>query len=291
MSSIEFVKVLLRGVGQILFQKNAFSGFLFLIGIFYNSYWNAIVALFGCTISTLTAIYSKYDNEDIKDGLYGYNGALVGIFIFVFFEINIITCTALVLCAMASSTTMHYLKKFLPPFTFPFVFISWISYLVLNTIHTPFSSLIPVTVEDSNIHILSASLNSFGQVMFQENIFTGFLFALAIFIHSRKAFIYGLLSVVISISCAILLQISTKDINIGLMGYNGILCAIALIDKRIFTTITLILMAVILSLLIQIGMVKIDLIPLTAPFVFSTWIALLFKKSIKLFQGTNIITS
>lgn len=65
--------VLGGGIGQVMFQNNAFSGLLMLIGIFLNSWEMGILALSGNMISTLTAYFSGYGRDDIKDGLYGFN--------------------------------------------------------------------------------------------------------------------------------------------------------------------------------------------------------------------------
>lgn len=71
--------ILGRGIGQVMFQNNALSGLFMLIGIFLNSWQMGILAVCGNIISTLTAHFSGYKYDDIKNGLYGFNGTLVGI--------------------------------------------------------------------------------------------------------------------------------------------------------------------------------------------------------------------
>ena len=75
----ENVLILGRGIGQVMFQNNALSGLLMLIGIACNSWQLAILAIAGTIVSTLTASLLKYNKRDIRDGLYGFNGTLVGI--------------------------------------------------------------------------------------------------------------------------------------------------------------------------------------------------------------------
>ena len=77
-----------RGIGQVMFQNNALSGLLILIGIFLNSWQMGILAICGNIISTLTAYFSGYKHDDIKNGLYGFNGTLVGIAVGVFLQFN-----------------------------------------------------------------------------------------------------------------------------------------------------------------------------------------------------------
>lgn len=53
--------VLSRGIGQVMFQNNALSGLLMLIGIFLNSWEKGILAVSGNIISTLTAHFQAMD--------------------------------------------------------------------------------------------------------------------------------------------------------------------------------------------------------------------------------------
>lgn len=91
--------VLGRGIGQVMFQNNALSGLLMLIGIFLNSWQMGILAVSGNIISTLTAYFSGYGCDDIKNGLYGFNGTLVGIASGVFMELSL---SSLLLMTVAS---------------------------------------------------------------------------------------------------------------------------------------------------------------------------------------------
>ena len=68
--------ILERGIGEVMFQNNAFSGLLMLIGIFLNSWQMGTLAVCGNIISILTAYFSGYKYDDIKNGLYGFNGTL-----------------------------------------------------------------------------------------------------------------------------------------------------------------------------------------------------------------------
>ena len=58
--------ILGRGIGQVMFQNNALSGLLMLIGIFLNSWQMGILALNDNIISTLTAYFSGYGRDDVN---------------------------------------------------------------------------------------------------------------------------------------------------------------------------------------------------------------------------------
>ena len=71
--------ILGRGIGQVMFQNNALSGLLMLIGIFLNSWQMGLLAVSGNIISTLTARISGYDCDDKNNRIYAFNATLEAI--------------------------------------------------------------------------------------------------------------------------------------------------------------------------------------------------------------------
>lgn len=274
---MNFIQTILRGIGQIMFQNNIYSGLLFLIGIFYNSWLLGLAALLSTIISTAVAQILKYPKEDIENGLYGFNGALTGIAVFVFFEVNLTTVLVLILGSVLSTLVMHFLKKIVPPFTAPFVMVTWIMIYSLLFIFN-FLLLPSLAATKNTINILTASSHSLGQVMFQENRITGLIFILAIVINNKLMAVYAVYAAVLGSLIGCLLSEPIAAINAGLMGYNAILCAIALTGKRgnDFLWITI---AIIFSTVVNIGLAMTGIITLTAPFVLTTWVILKLKNS------------
>ncbi|PWK19241.1 urea transporter [Xanthomarina spongicola] len=273
---MRFLLIILRGIGQVMFQNNIYSGVLFLVGIFFNSWLLGLAALSGTLISTCSALILRYPKEDVKNGLYGFNGALTGIAIFCFFEVSLTTILALIIGAVLSSIIMYYLKKITLPFTAPFVIATWIlAYLLLFVFKVP---LLSTSVSTSNtLDILASFSNSFGQVMFQENMITGLFFLLAILVNNRLMAIYAVYAAILGSLTGWLFLESVSEVNAGLMGYNAILCAIALTGKS-WKDFLWISIAIILSTLLNIGMGLTGLITLTAPFVLAAWGILMLKK-------------
>lgn len=272
---MRFIQTILRGIGQVMFQNNIYSGILFLGGIFYNSWLLGLAALLGTIISSGTALILRYPKEDIENGLYGFNGTLTGIAILLFFELNLATVLALILGAILSTLMMHLLKKIIPPFTAPFVIVTWfVIYSLFFIFNFPLLSSSAPT--ENTINILSAFSNSFGQVMFQENVITGLLFLLAILVNNRLMAIYAVYAAVLGSLTGWLLLESFSTINAGLMAYNAILCAIALTGKR-WNDFMWITIAIILSTVLNKGLAMTGIITLTAPFVLVTWFILILK--------------
>ena len=274
---MRFLQTILRGIGQVMFQNNSYSGILFLAGIFYNSWSMGLAALFGTIISTITALVLKYPKEDIENGLYGFNGTLTGIALLCFFEVDLLICIALIIAAVLSTLTMFYLKKIIPPFTAPFVLVTWLfTYTLMYFFNYPLITSSESSLND--IHVLAASSNSFGQVMFQENVITGLFFLLATLVNNKLMAIYAAYAAILGSLMSWLMVGNIIEINSGLMGYNAILCAIALVGKK-WSDFLWISIAIILSTLLNKGLMMLGLITLTAPFVLITWGILKLKSN------------
>ena len=272
------------GIGQVMFQNSALSGLLMLIGIFLNSWEMGIVAVSGNIISTLTAYFSGYGRDDIKDGIYGFNGTLVGIAVGVFMELSI---GSLLLMAVASCISTWIARLFnlqhsLPGFTAPFILSVW-GLLEFCTWIVPDMLLVSDTVTDTTQGINYFQTFSFGigQVMFQGNIWTGLFFLAGILVNSRTAAFYTVIGALLPIPFAVLLGIDSETLNMGLMGYNGVLCAIALGDKG-WESLVWASCSVLLSVILQIIGMNLGITTLTAPFVVSVWIIMGIQKLVSL---------
>ena len=74
-----FADAVLRGLGQVVFQNNPLTGLLILLAISVNSFVYAGAALFGAVVGTYVAMLLRIDNKLVRDGLFGFNGALTAI--------------------------------------------------------------------------------------------------------------------------------------------------------------------------------------------------------------------
>ena len=272
--------ILGRGIGQVMFQNNALSSLLMLIGIFLNSWQMGVLAVSGNIISTLTAHFSGYGRDDIKNGLYGFNGTLVGIAVGVFMELSIGSLLLMVVAACISTwiSRLFNLQRSLPGFTAPFILSVWMLLGFCSWI-MPDILLVSDTVTDATQGINYFQTFSFGigQVMFQGNIWTGLLFLVGILVNSQTAAFYTVIGALFPIPLAILLGIDAETLNMGLMGYNGVLCAIALGDRTL-KSLVWDSCSVLLSTLLQIIGMNLEITTLTAPFVVSVWIIIGIQK-------------
>ncbi len=149
-----------RGIGQVMFQGNALSGLLMLIGIACSSWNLALLALAGNIASTLAAYLLGYSREDIRKGLYGFNGTLVGIAIGVFMRINIWSISLLLMgSALSSGIAQQFNRQNkLPGYTAPFILSVWIL-LILCRYLFPSLMLPPVVTPPEHVPNLLYAFN------------------------------------------------------------------------------------------------------------------------------------
>ena len=266
-----------------MLQKNVLTGALFMFGIAINS----PVMLFGCVVAMLAGLFvaklCQFDVDKVDSGLYGYNAALSGITVLYLLPLNFISFVLVIFAAALSTLLMHLALRKLPelsPFTMPFVVSSWLLFALVE-----FSSL--VTLEQSTLvsvttvtllDYFQGALRGVAQIMLQDNWLTGVIFLFALLVQDYKVGLWALAGSVLSIQLASLFGFAEALILLGLYGYNGCLVAIAL--SAIYPKkYGLILFALVTSLLMMQLFIEFSLPALTAPFVLSTWLAIVLNVS------------
>ncbi len=269
----------LKGIGQIMLQENAITGLLFLLGIFYGSLSMGI----GCMLAVVTGQFAAtifgYEKSDIRSGLYGFNPALIGVALPFFMESTLVLWIAIVLGSVIATIIQNFfMQKKFPGFTFPFILVTWLILYVFHNLYllnpaSPSMELLPFDDEFATV------AHGFGEVIFQGSAIAGILFFLAVFISSPIAALYGFVASGIAAALSLHLSEPANDIHIGLFSFNAVLCAITFAGPKVRDGVY-VLLAVVLSVFIDIAMVKMNLSVLTFPFVSATWIVLLVKKFI-----------
>ena len=140
----DFINAILRGIGQVVFVNNPLSGLLILVALTIQSPWMALMSMLGLLSSTLTAIWLKLDRAAIRNGIFGYNGILVGAALAIFglpgnggwhpgWAIAVIifaACTTILMKTMG----MWLVTRFkVPPLTLPYnlVTLFFLGYLIV----------------------------------------------------------------------------------------------------------------------------------------------------------------
>jgi urea transporter len=304
--AVGVVDTLLRGTGQVMFQNNPLTGLLFVVGIFVNSFKFGGVALLGVAASTLAAYLLGADRALIRNGLFGFNGVLVGIGLAFFLEFDFLLVVYIVLGAAVSTIVMMALSNLLSPWdmpalTAPFVLTAW---LLLFGVYQfarirPSPLIAPVPLEPQAVvqtelrelttgtggltlaNLAHGFFRGVGEVMFQDNLLTGVIFLVAILVNSRISAAFAGLGSAVALFTALAIGADGFLIYHGLYGFNAVLCAIAL--GGLFFVLTwkstvYALLAAIFSVpvfaAIAVLLSPIGMPALTAPFVLTTWLFL-----------------
>lgn len=299
---LEVIKSLLRGVAQVMFQENSWTGLLFLIGIFWGAYaegshevaWGALV---GVTVSTLTGWLLREPTADGDAGLWGFNGVLVGCAFPTFLGTGWIMWICLILCAALTTIVRRGFNNVMAPwkvnsFTFPFVFTTWI-FLLSARVFAAFpqaSESIPdlpgaispaLNADFGNLVIYW--LKGIGQIFLINSWITGIFFLAGLGVSNIWSCIWAAVSSAIALAVACLMHATGTDIAAGLYGFSAVLTGIALgctfYKPNSWRVAIWTILGVITTVFVQAAMnamfAPLGLATLTGPFCVTTWLFLL----------------
>lgn len=302
-----FADAVLRGVGQVMLMNNAWTGLLFLTGIFLNSALFGAAALLGTAVGTATALLLGADRASIRDGLFGFNGALVAIALIYFLEPDALTWGCVVFAAAGSTIVMAAMVSLLdawkiPALTAPFVFTSLCFFLatarfgrlettdLLPTAGLPQTATVEGVVTAATVG--EGLFNGIAQVFFQGSLLTGIVFAIGLLVGSWRACLAALAGSLVGILVAWGMGAAEPAIRAGAFGFNSVLVAIALgtvflapgraatfAYALLATVATPVVFAAVSAALEPLGVPA-----LTLPFVLVTWLFLFASRGLQSIQ-------
>ena len=131
---------------SVMLQNNALSGWLMLAGICLCSWQMGLWALGGLAVSTLSACAFGYSKEAIRNGLFGFNGLLVGLAAALFLQPGFMAVCPMIAASVLSTVITHLfsLQHKLAGYTAPFILAVWI---LLALCHTFLPSCLQPTAE------------------------------------------------------------------------------------------------------------------------------------------------
>lgn len=296
----EFPVTVARGIGQVMFQDSMWTGILFLAGIFWGAYeegfplvaWGALV---GVLVSTLTGYILHLPDQKGANGLWGFNGVLVGCAFPTFLANTPQMWIAMIICSAMTTFTRTGMDNILrrwnmSSFTFPFVFCTWI-FLLSARLFDGFPAVNMGTPEFAHGHAEALTygfgdlvvywLNGISQVFLIKSWVTGLFFLAGIAVSNWRAAMWGAIGSAISLFIAMAWHGPGQDIANGLYGFSGVLTAIALgatycnsswrstLWAIIGTVITVFIQAAMNAFFAPMGLPT-----LTGPFCVATWIFL-----------------
>lgn len=264
------LRTLLRSLGQIVLQANAFTGACLLAAWLLYDPRLACAALMGAVAANVSALLAGYREDDTRSGLHGFNGALAGLAAFNFIADNATAGAVAILAATCTAWLLEPCSRWLRArglgfFSSPCLIVTWL-WLPLVTVNVPSANVTPA-------HALSVTqagsglLAGFAQTGFASEALPGLLVLIGIAAASRKHALRALIGAGFASAVHLLLGATIASFDAGLLGFNGVLTALALADYSVVTMLG----GVALSSVLQAAAAHIGWPVMTAPFVLATW--------------------
>ena len=304
-SLLSFVDSVLRGMGQVMLQNNSYAGLFFLAGIFYNSKLFGLAVVVGTAVSTISAMLLGAEALKVREGLFGFNGALTAVALTYFLQANSLTWAYVVFAAIVAAILTAAMFPVLdtwniPVLTAPFVLTGLCFLLacahfgrlhstdILPTAGLPRAAIVEGVVTAGSV--VEGLFKGIAQVFFQDSAVTGILFLIGLLVSSRRMLTTALLGSLTGLLVAWGMGAAEPAIRSGAFGFNCVLTAIAMVTLGfvpnklvpafyvlLATVASAVVFAAVSTTLQPVGMPA-----LTLPFVLTVWI---FVLASRLFRG------
>ncbi|MDJ0519176.1 MAG: urea transporter [Trichodesmium sp. MO_231.B1] len=241
---LDFINASFRGIGQVGFANNPISGLLITLAICIQSPWTAFMLVVGVVAATWTGFLMNLDRPSVRNGVFGLNGALVGLALGTFSPWgngtgNWLWVLVVIVCAALSTVLMEYLgnwmaaKLGLPSMAVPFQIVTYSFLAIAIYIPQPFFEFgapppFPPAESLDGMSILSALITGIGQIFFSDNLVSAVLIIIALALCSPMGALVGSLGSAIGLLVAILVGVDRDVVYAGLLGYNSALTAISI---------------------------------------------------------------
>lgn len=279
------VVTVLRGIGQIMLQENAWTGLLFLIAISYDSMMMGFGALLSAIVGTATAKVLIFDINHIKAGLYGFNATLIGTGLLFIFEPTVLIWSCVVVGSIVSTLLMEFsIRKKIPFFTFPFIVVTVIAILTIDHFSLAGHNKIEAIEEMLELQNFNVAAHAYSEVIFKGTIAAGLIFFIGVFLNNPTAALYGFVAALIAGAIAHFAHNSVKLIDDGMFSFNAVLCGIACSGLKPRDGVY-VLLSVVIATYFDIFMMNHGWITLTFPFVLSMWVIVPLKKMVGHFES------
>ncbi|WP_041439499.1 MULTISPECIES: urea transporter [Thermomonospora] len=231
-----------RGIAQVDFQPNHWTGLVFLIALFAGGWQFGLFALLGTVVATLTAaVLGVSWPERIRPGLEGFNGTLVGVALVLYLDVRWMTVALVIGGAIAASVLTSALNVLLTPynlptFTAPFCMVTSVAVIggpAFSRVWAGHASTPPPSAAAPGTamtwtYFWQGTLNGIGQVFFQNKWYVGLIFLAGLFIAGWVTGLVALVSSLIGLLTGWVLGAQAADLGAGLYGYNSVLTGLAL---------------------------------------------------------------
>lgn len=284
---LESTQVILRGLGQVMFQRHAGTGLLFLVGMALASLALAAGAAVGAVIGPLVAAALRLPRKDIDDGIYGYNSALVAAAAIFFLGSSPLTWGLAAAGAAVAVPLAWLLKRWLPlpAFTAAFVLVAWGLLLVAEVLGQPRLPTAPPPAPPPGLEGFFVEVFAgVAEVMFSARGTSGLCFLIGIALRSWRQAAIAVFGAVLGTLAACYHGDPSGAVASGLYGFNAALAAMAVCLT--WPSLVAASLAALVSVpLVEFFPASLGVPSLTAPFIIAAWIVLILSKVDRMAAG------
>ncbi|MBY4766842.1 urea transporter [Burkholderia ambifaria] len=280
------LRILLRSIGQIVLQANAFTGAMLVAALALTDLRLACAALVGAAAANVTAVLTRAERRAVEQGLHGFNGALAALVAVVFAPAPL----ALVLTPLAAIGAALVQRAMRTPlakwrqcvYSSPCLAVTalWLPFVAVQHASGAATDAAPTLSS-----VAAALLSGVAQTAFAQGAWAGMLIVAGIAVASRRAAAFALGGAIVSTVLLVALGAGDTGFTDGLLGFNGALAALALMSRGTRAALA----AAALAALIQWLAMRAGIPALTAPFALASWITVAVARRFTLGEPDVVI--
>ncbi|MET3823253.1 urea transporter [Burkholderia sp. PvR073] len=280
------LRILLRSIGQIVLQANAFTGAMLVAALALTDLRLACAALVGAAAANVTAVLTGAERRAVEQGLHGFNGALAALVAVLFAPAPlalVLTPLAAIGAALVQRAMRTPLAKWRQcPYSSPCLAATalWLPFVAVQHASGAATDAAPTLSS-----VAAALLSGVAQTAFAQGAWAGMLIVAGIAVASRRAAAFALGGAIVSTVLLVALGAGDTGFTDGLLGFNGALAALALMSRGTRAALA----AAALAALIQWLAMHAGITALTAPFALASWITVAVARRFTLGEPDVVI--
>ncbi|WP_334042126.1 urea transporter [Burkholderia ambifaria] len=280
------LRILLRSIGQIVLQANAFTGAMLVAALALTDLRLACAALVGAAAANVTAVLTGAERRAVEQGLHGFNGALAALVAVVFAPATLalaLTPLAAIGAALVQRAMRTPLAKWRQcPYSSPCLAATalWLPFIAVQHASGAATDAAPTLSS-----VAAALLSGVAQTTFAQGAWAGMLIVAGIAVASRRAAAFAIGGAIVSTVLLVALGAGDTAFTDGLLGFNGALAALALMSRGTRAALA----AAALAALIQWLAMHAGITALTAPFALASWLTVAVTRRFTLGEPDVVI--
>ncbi|MBB3114963.1 urea transporter [Corynebacterium bovis] len=294
----------LNGFSQIFLAGGPWCGLLILVGLAHATRPGAAMAVLGSVVALVATVGDRFPGrrggrdvtacpgpgewQGIRQGLAGYNGALIGVACWMTWQETEAAVVATVLGALAGVVVTRLLTQLfaapgirepgLPVLTAPFCVASGL-FAVLGAQYVPPEPVPPLPAGGAVTEAVEAVLGNVSEVMLVDDPLTGVLVLVGLAVASWRIGLAALLGAVGEYLFGLATGQDPDKLIHGLLGYSGVLVTIALgavfVTGPLWVRVAAAVVGLLLSQATAGLMVHLPVPTYTWPFIVPVWVVLI----------------